>query len=573
VASPKDTFAILTDDQVNAKAADLIAETQTDAEGRFSFTLDEKNRYAGEAFEVDFVCGTVPPKPRPNPPPPLQISITTVQPLWRKTEAGLVAVWEYCLPARYWCAVLARLGLWVICGQVTMCDTKQPVGGLKVFAFDADWTQDDPLGSAVTDSAGKFRITYLTEDFQKTPFSPLINIEWIGGPDVYFRVETGTAVPVLVEPRSRARQPDRENIGNCFCVQLCIPEQPPVTTDPLPVFTAIGGYQFLTDIHSTPPGTGLTVGDHRAFYATLRLNGILPKKLNNQPMEYRFEVRRTDAVGNPTSGWTPIASGQITRTVIGLWQKYAPAFPGDPNPVKTKLYTVNGVPGPNELVASFTPDGWIRVPQESNVFGPEGFFQPNGNMIALISQTLAAFGAVDQTGVMAGFSSTSGGEALAQNRHFSLRMRVREQGNLGAGVDAGVCEHVAIDNTLYNNVSHHPAWAGYVQSGALGVALLDIKQLTTNGCAGITNALDVLFTAAHPDLGGVSISMIGPGGPYGFTLPAAVPGEQFGTATPNFNVAALQACAYIVTLSVQLLLTTGDSIPDNLYDQVAFCKS
>jgi hypothetical protein len=93
-----------------------------------------------------------------------------------------------------------------------------------------------------------------------------------------------------------------------------------------------------------------------------------------------------------------------------------------------------------------------------------------------------------------------------------------------------------------------------------------------NGCVQITNALDVLFTAAHPNLGVVSISMTGPGGPYGFTLPPAVAGQHFGAATANFNVGALQSCAYIVTLEVQLLLTTGDGVPGNLFDQIAFCK-
>ena len=69
--------------------------------------------------------------------------------------------------------------------------------------------------------------------------------------------------------------------------------------------------------------------------------------------------------------------------------------------------------------------------------------------------------------------------------------------------------------------------------------------------------------------------MSGPGGPYSFTLPpAATPGQDwFGTAAPTFTVTDLQPCAYIVTLSMQLLLTTGDSIPDNLIDQIAFCKS
>lgn len=44
-------------------------------------------------------------------------------------------------------------------------------------------------------------------------------------------------------------------------------------------------------------------------------------------------------------------------------------------------------------------------------------------------------------------------------------------------------------------------------------------------------------------------------------------------ATPSgWTVASLTPCAYIVTLAVGLLLTDGDSVPDPLYDQIAFCK-
>ncbi|HEX9327013.1 MAG TPA: hypothetical protein VF915_10875, partial [Reyranella sp.] len=75
-----------------------------------------------------------------------------------------------------------------------------------------------------------------------------------------------------------------------------------------------------------------------------------------------------------------------------------------------------------------------------------------------------------------------------------------------------------------------------------------------------------------PNLGTVSLSMAGPGGPYGFTLPAAVPGERFGTATNGFVIGSLADCAYIITLSVSLLLTTGDSVPNPVYDQIGFCK-
>jgi hypothetical protein len=109
------------------------------------------------------------------------------------------------------------------------------------------------------------------------------------------------------------------------------------------------------------------------------------------------------------------------------------------------------------------------------------------------------------------------------------------------------------------------------------VRLVDIQELLgPNGCGEITNSLTVLFTAAHPNLGSVSLQMDGPGGPYAFTLiPAAGSSSvnYFGTATPSgFDVANLQPCAYLVTLTANALLTDGDNEPDPLYDQIAFCK-
>jgi hypothetical protein len=113
---------------------------------------------------------------------------TTLQPMWKQAEA--VAYWEYCVPERFWCGIRQKLGAWTICGRVLACndDKRTPVAGVKVSAFDVDWTQDDPLGSATRDSSGRFRIDYLAIDFMRTPFPPL-NIELIGGPDLYFKVE------------------------------------------------------------------------------------------------------------------------------------------------------------------------------------------------------------------------------------------------------------------------------------------------------------------------------------------------------------------------------------------------
>jgi hypothetical protein len=83
--------------------------------------------------------------------------------------------------------------------------------------------------------------------------------------------------------------------------------------------------------------------------------------------------------------------------------------------------------------------------------------------------------------------------------------------------------------------------------------------------------LTVQYTAAAANLGSVSLSMSGPGGPYSFAPISSSP-DTFGVAAPAFTIGDLPSCAYTVQLSVQVLLTNGDSHPDNLHDQVAFCK-
>ena len=177
VANPKDTFTVLGEEALRAKESSLLAETKTDAQGRFAFDLSERS-YKGEAFEVDIYCGTVPHrKPSRKNPIPRQASITTIQPLWKRTEAGFIAGWEYCIPYRYWCFFRGLFDAWTICGKVRNCQTNDAVANVKVTAFDTDWLQDDALGSAFTDANGKFRIDYTREDFEKTPWSPLLNVE------------------------------------------------------------------------------------------------------------------------------------------------------------------------------------------------------------------------------------------------------------------------------------------------------------------------------------------------------------------------------------------------------------
>lgn len=564
-ADPKDTFELISDEGAANKKGDLIAETNTDTDGKFSFSLGPDQKYSGEAFEIDVYCGTVPHrKDTATPPVPLQFSITTLQPQWRASDNGFLAAWEYCIPARYWCHIRGRFGAWTICGHITICDSGAPLGGVRVFAFDRDWLQDDPLGSSVTDGTGHFRIDYSDTDFKKTIF-PTINIELFGGPDIYFRVETLGGTVLLAEPPDRARASDRNNRGPCFCVDLCVPKGPNQDPTVLSAFTNLGAYDFTNGFVNTATN-GLT-SDNRAFFSNVRLNGILAQQLNGQPLEYMFEVKDVTGGGS----YTQVALSQISAVEIGKIETYAPAFPGDPNPVKTKPVIVNATPNPGIVVPSVTGDGWIQVPQQNNVFSAAGNFVANGNMIGLITNSLNAWPAVNLTGLSGGTGLTLAQKA--NDRIYGIRMWVRETGNPGSAIIAGECARAAIDDTLYNNEDHHPYWAGGVANGELCVYLLDIAELKAAPCSLITNSLTVQFTAGHPNLGAVSLTMTGPGGPYPFTLPAAVAGEQFGTAIPNgWSLGSLSPCAYLVTLEVQTLLTDGDNVPSDRFDQIAFCK-
>ena len=216
-------------------------------------------------------------------------------------------------------------GAWTICGYVTICGTKTPLAGVRVYAFDRDWLQDDALGSAVTDSTGHFRINYIADDFKKTIF-PSIHIELFGGPDIYFRVETLSGTVLLAEPPSRGRDNDRNNRGPCFCVDLCVPKGPTQGQTVLSAFTNLGGYDFTNGGVDTV-GTGLT-NDNRAFYSNVRLNGILAQQLNGQPLEYIFQVRDVTAGG----AYTQVALSQVSAVEIGKLEVYAPAFPRRPQP-------------------------------------------------------------------------------------------------------------------------------------------------------------------------------------------------------------------------------------------------
>ena len=161
-AETKHTHQILDAEDAEQKSDRLLAEVDLDSEGRFNVALGDEVDYDGEAVEIDVYLESVPGMPEGAGADPLQVSITTLQPQWRKGEEGARFGWEYCIPERFWCQVRGQFGAWTICGDVTLCETEEPVEGATVIAFDRDWIQDDELGIATTDGNGRFRIDYLT---------------------------------------------------------------------------------------------------------------------------------------------------------------------------------------------------------------------------------------------------------------------------------------------------------------------------------------------------------------------------------------------------------------------------
>lgn len=579
VASTKETFRLVDKKEIAARKSLLIATTKTDENGNFEFTIDEKHR--STAFDIDFVCGTVPrnpPKPRKE---PLQFHLTTIFPQWRieKQMENYYFQWRYCIPAKWWCHIRGfYFDAWVICGHMYVCGTKTPIPGVKVTAWDADFLTDDNLGSAVTDVNGHFRIDYTSIDFKQTFLSPWINVEtdpglpltFQSGPDVYFKYEYSG---VAIQGETSANR--RNNVGYCLCVELCLKEIKVPPTGIPASFIKIGnnGNHFINEtvasgnLNVIAFGTGKTPAG-QAFFSCIKLRGSLTQKLNGVAMEYSFDTIETNGANGPEIGvWKKVTASQMCEAEIGIFF----TFTGDPmNPIAITPYKVGNVSG------GVDAGGWIAVPQASN-FAPN----INGELLSLNTEMLNG-ATVNMAGLVQGQSTTSIA-ALQQNRFFKIRMTKREAGNAASEVTAGVSNPVAMFNTIYQSVPKFGSWMPQI-SNERGVACIDIQEMIGGGggtgCTPITNALHVNYTAANPNMGGVSLTLYGPGGPYSIqnVSPVSSVPETFGTATELHNpalvpVGSLSKCAYTVKFSVELKLTNGESQHGNIEDWLSFCKN
>ena len=555
VANPKETFAILDDDQVQEKASRLLAKVETDAEGNFAFELSKN--YAGEAFEVDVYCGSVPrQRIGKNPPKPRQFTITTVQPRYRETENGFIAVWDYCVPHRFWCAVLAWFDVWTICGCVLDCKTKQPVMGVKVKAFDADWLADDDLGFGVTNAAGKFIITYAGVDFRQGTW---IDVELIGGPDLYFKIEDAGGNPLLTETQADGRAPGRENAGHCFCVELCIKDAPPVTHA---WFTRVGDFALYSDINFLTNGrTAHAVSAHGGpgfgFFGNLELVGDCPTTYptGGPPMRYRF---RYESGG----GLQPILATNIVSVAVGSRPITWDVFGTGPI-VTSQTIRVAGsgaTPPPAILPPPGTP--WGQIPDAVLVPDADGWVTmdpaaTNGGF----SGPLLKF--VSTTVVPGGTSPSSGPGVSPSDPKNGTMLRIVFEAEPVTGP-------TIVSPTLTNELAKL-----YVNnwSAVNDLNLLQFIGVGNTPCSGLANSLDILYAADHELMASwslhISTAAIIPGGdpvlPSG-TIPRG------GVGTEHLDISTWPKCSYSVTLSTRRMLTDGETDDPTAPNTLTFCK-
>lgn len=567
VAREKETFHQRTAEELKSISKRLLAETETDEAGNFTIELSDKQKYDGGAFDIDFECGTVPIRFPRNPPPPprgpFQFHITTHQPMWKESlENQRIAYWEYGITHKFWCWLLRLFSLYVICGRVVDCETRIPLGGLKVKAFDVDLIQDDFLGEGTTNSSGHFKIYYTESDFSKTIF-PWLNVEWPAGPDLYFSVETGSGTVIMQEPRSRGHQKDRENAPNCFCVELCVKRENGNNGSFAPVlFTHVGNYWIPADFDAN----GFTNDAQRnAFTRTIPLQGAVPAPFSSTALEYRFLIK------NLATSTTVVADANyIAPFQIGSWNRLSPTPP--PFSI-SQPYWVNNAAASHNVVID--PQGWIKVPRENNWFGPEGQFSP-GETLALLDTTKLVketFNLIAPTTYVAGTSFPTAQKAGVHL--FEITCQVREVGSVAIAY-SNVLNRIAICNTEYLQ-RRHPAWAGG-DVNMYPVVMLELAETTLSGagCNKVTNNITAHYSIVHPVIESASISFEGNAPlPAPFSVPIPPTGDEaVGNTAPQFDITALQPCAYIVWLSATFRLTSGyGRISDaTVTDHIAFCK-
>jgi hypothetical protein len=442
-----------------------------------------------------------------------------------------------------------------------------PVPGVEVSAFDADWLQDDELGTATTDGTGRFVLYFSRSDFEKTPFSPAIDLDLIGGPDLYFKVKTPGGVSLLDEPSARGRDPDRENAGNCTCVNLCV--EAPESIYDNPQFTHIGDFNIAADID---PTTGLTNkskaghgGPGFGFFHQLKLKGFCAKTMPSDPTKFmHYHFLYVDPVGGAER---PVSGSLVCEAVIGArlvpWDQFGTGVQLTYQDIVIRgsgsASTPDGVPTPPAVPAGtpwgpvpqhvLVPDanGWVRVDQRALDNG----FQ--GTLLCFNTAGVVTSGSPPQPGAGNDPSAVS-----AKGQRLTIIFETATDPADPTTYD----RQTQLADPLVNNWNE--------------VAQLDIQQFhsgTLGGCTPLTTMLNILYTADHEQMRSwyLQISTAASPAPTIPTLPHGT-GPTGGYGNEPVDISGWPSCSYTVRLYTQRALTTGEIDDDLDSVPVTFCK-
>lgn len=505
-SNAKDTFRFVSKEEAKQRAELLVYKAKTDAEGNFQIEVSENHLDA--SFDIDFVCGTVPPKhPKPKRDEIVQLHITTfsMRLELEKQAKNEKYRWEYAIAYKWWCYIRGHFfDAWVICGHLMNCQTNKPIANAKVTAMDADFFTDDNLGTATTDSNGHFRIDYTSADFKKTFLSPWINIEtdpsflsFQSGPDVYFKAELG-GTKLVDETKADARK----NVGFCLCVNLCSDVNVVDPNDPnFPsAWTGIGA-AFSSSYGSSSydfDADGFAGSGKNVLYSVIRLTGQAALRSGSgNPIEYRFRVSDTTAPNNTVS----LPESNFTK-IVGV-------TPG--------LFTSSIVSKLTRKVFSFILND-IFVWSDQSDFDAEGWFDVNhaiertliavgltpadlalyniieeDTLISLNTTALTTAPSIPLNSVNAGQNIPAGSKIPLEK--FAIRFEIREvidkpSNNFGViGGNGKTLNSVVINNNpIYRKLS--------------------IKELDESSlCSPISGTIHGRYTVYHPYLAGCSLHL------------------------------------------------------------------
>ena len=321
-ANTKDTLRVVSAEEVKSLDGQLVGEAKLDETGHYLAKLD---RYTEGPLRI--VAEIDAPDGGKSERGPVLVYLTTILPNWQYSQDQQTArfQWDYIIPKAFWCRLLEWFDLWVICGRITICQSRDvPARGAKVKAMDADVITDDVLGTATTNSDGRFTIYYHSIDFKRTFLSWIgINVETpFGGtlgPDVYFVVEAADGTPLLKETRADGKKPGRKDVGHCACFSFCVELPIPPGTAPIdPVWNKVGT-AFPISTEDNPhafddEGYADLGGRKYAIFSQSSLNGQVPDPTRADCPLYRFRIVRSTR-GN-TLAATPAAEFDSPNAAI-----------------------------------------------------------------------------------------------------------------------------------------------------------------------------------------------------------------------------------------------------------------